>query len=92
MLSIGRSPPTRDPGPRQLEGGKEAPLSQEIHKLQNELEVYIQKVEELAKRGDSRKQHVTLGLCLTVDYMFKVTASYSHHKEHPIHVILTLRT
>ncbi|TMS07558.1 Protein moonraker [Larimichthys crocea] len=52
MLSIGRSPPTRDPGPRQLEGGKEAPLSQEIHKLQNELEVYIQKVEELAKRGE----------------------------------------
>ncbi|XP_019133474.2 protein moonraker isoform X2 [Larimichthys crocea] len=52
MLSIGRSPPTRDPGPRQLEGGKEAPLSQEIHKLQNELEVYIHKVEELAKRGE----------------------------------------
>ncbi|XP_076590844.1 protein moonraker isoform X3 [Chaetodon auriga] len=49
---IGQSPPTRDPGPRQLDGGKQTPLSQEIHKLQNELEVYIQKVEELANRGD----------------------------------------
>ncbi|XP_070826140.1 protein moonraker isoform X2 [Chaetodon trifascialis] len=48
----GQSPPTRDPGPRQLDGGKQTPLSQEIHKLQNELEVYIQKVEELANRGD----------------------------------------
>ncbi|KAM8768271.1 protein moonraker isoform 2-T2 [Acanthopagrus schlegelii] len=46
------SPPTRDTGPRQLEGGRQAPLSQEIHKLQNELEVYIQKVEELANRGE----------------------------------------
>ncbi|XP_030264088.1 protein moonraker isoform X4 [Sparus aurata] len=46
------SPPTRDTGPRQFEGGKQAPLSQEIHKLQNELEVYIQKVEELANRGE----------------------------------------
>ncbi|XP_041851266.1 protein moonraker [Melanotaenia boesemani] len=49
---VGNSPPTRDPGPRQGEGGKQAPLSHEIHKLQNELEVYIQKVEELANRGD----------------------------------------
>ncbi|XP_071352895.1 protein moonraker isoform X3 [Trachinotus anak] len=48
----GQSPPTRDPGPRQLEGGKQGPLSQEIYKLQNELEVYIQKVEELANRGE----------------------------------------
>ncbi|XP_073336831.1 protein moonraker isoform X2 [Pagrus major] len=46
------SPPTRDTGLRQLEGGKQAPLSQEIHKLQYELEVYIQKVEELANRGE----------------------------------------
>ncbi|XP_070762549.1 protein moonraker [Enoplosus armatus] len=48
---IGLSPPTRDPGPRQLEG-QQAPLSQEIRKLQNELEAYIQKVEELANRGE----------------------------------------
>lgn len=67
------SPPTRDTGPRQFEGGKQAPLSQEIHKLQNELEVYIQKVEELANRGDSQKQLVTLCPCLTVDYMFHGT-------------------
>ncbi|XP_039985982.1 protein moonraker isoform X2 [Xiphias gladius] len=52
----GQSPPTRDPGPRQLGGGKQAPLSQEIHKLQNELEVYIQKVEELAYRGEKKEQ------------------------------------
>ncbi|XP_034723069.1 protein moonraker isoform X3 [Etheostoma cragini] len=49
---VGRSPPTRDPGPRQFEGGKQAPLSQEICKLQNELEVYIQKVEELVSKGE----------------------------------------
>ncbi|XP_028429488.1 protein moonraker isoform X2 [Perca flavescens] len=49
---IGQSPPTRDPGPRQFEGGKRTPLSQEICKLQNELEVYIQKVEELASKGE----------------------------------------
>lgn len=51
MPRMGRSPPTRDPGLRQVEGDKEAPLSHEIHRLQNELEVYIQKVEELANRG-----------------------------------------
>ncbi|XP_029373672.1 protein moonraker isoform X2 [Echeneis naucrates] len=52
MLQTGQSPPTRGPGPRQVEENKQGPLSQEIHKLQNELEVYIQKVEELAKRGE----------------------------------------
>lgn len=52
MPRMSRSPPTRDPGLRQVEGGKEAPLSHEIHKLQNELEVYIQKVEELANREE----------------------------------------
>ncbi|XP_008287279.1 protein moonraker [Stegastes partitus] len=52
MPRVGLSPPTRDPGPRQVEGGKHAPLSHEIRKLQNELEVYIQKVEELANRGE----------------------------------------
>ncbi|XP_074496005.1 protein moonraker isoform X2 [Sebastes fasciatus] len=51
MPRAGQSPPTRDPGPRQFVGRKHAPLSQEIRKLQNELEVYIQKVEELATRG-----------------------------------------
>ncbi|XP_031729499.1 protein moonraker isoform X2 [Anarrhichthys ocellatus] len=51
MSRIGQSPPTRDPGPRQFEGGKRAPLSQEIDKLQNELDVYIQKVEALSNRG-----------------------------------------
>lgn len=74
MPRIGQSPPNRDPGPRQLEGGKQAPLSQEIRKLQNELEVYIQKVEELANRGDPQKERVTFGPCLTVDYMSKRTA------------------
>ncbi|KAL6115946.1 kiaa0753 [Pungitius sinensis] len=48
---IGRSPPTKDPGPRQFKGGRNAPLRQEIVKLQNELEVYIQKVEALSNRG-----------------------------------------
>ncbi|XP_056231008.1 protein moonraker isoform X1 [Seriola aureovittata] len=52
MPRAGQSPPTRDPGLRELDGGKPGPLSQEIHKLQNELEVYIQKVEELANRGE----------------------------------------
>ncbi|KAL7399746.1 hypothetical protein ABVT39_000976 [Epinephelus coioides] len=52
MPRIGQSPPTRDPGLKQSEGGKQAPLSQEICKLQNELEVYIKKVEELANRGE----------------------------------------
>ncbi|XP_030008642.1 protein moonraker [Sphaeramia orbicularis] len=49
------SPPTRDPGPRQPEG-QQAPLSQEIRKLQNELEVYIQKVEELANIGEKTEE------------------------------------
>ncbi|XP_059187798.1 protein moonraker [Centropristis striata] len=52
MPRIGKSPPTRDHGLRQLEGGKQAPLSREICKLQNELEVYIQRVEELGNRGE----------------------------------------
>lgn len=43
-----------------MDKGKQAPLSQEIHKLQNELELYIQKVEELANRGNFNKQLVTL--------------------------------
>lgn len=72
---VGQSPPTRDPGPRLLEGaGQQAPLSQEICKLQNELEVYIQKVEKLANRGNPQKHYVTADLCLTVDYIFKSIA------------------
>lgn len=50
----GLSPPTRDPGPGQVVKNRETPLSHEIQKLQNELEVYIQKVEELANRGDQK--------------------------------------
>ncbi|XP_076002011.1 protein moonraker isoform X2 [Genypterus blacodes] len=42
------SPPTRDPGPRPLFRGHQ--LSQEIRKLQNQLEVYIQKIETLPNR------------------------------------------
>lgn len=66
MPRIGQSPPTRDPAPRQLEEDKQTPLSLEIHKLQNEVEVYIWKVEELANRGKSQKQLVTSGFYLTV--------------------------
>ncbi|XP_067364426.1 protein moonraker isoform X2 [Channa argus] len=50
MPRTGQSPPIKDPGLRQPERIQHAPLSQEILKLQNELEVYIQKVEELANR------------------------------------------
>ncbi|XP_019944181.2 protein moonraker isoform X3 [Paralichthys olivaceus] len=53
---FGQSLPTRDPRSRQPEGGKPTPLSQEIRKLQNELEVYIQKVEELANRGEKTEE------------------------------------
>lgn len=52
MPSVGQSPPTRDPGLRQMGGGKPGHLSSEIRKLQNELETYIRKVEELANRGN----------------------------------------
>ncbi|XP_027854911.1 protein moonraker isoform X4 [Xiphophorus couchianus] len=52
MPGVGQSPPTRDPGLRQVEGGKPGHLSNEIRKLQNELETYIRKVEELANRGE----------------------------------------
>lgn len=52
MPGVGQSPPTRDPGLRQVEGGKPGHLSNEIRKLQNELETYIRKVEELANRGN----------------------------------------
>ncbi|XP_068441777.1 protein moonraker isoform X2 [Clinocottus analis] len=51
MPPTGLSPPTRDLGTRQLEEGRHAPLSKEIGKLQNELEVYIRRVEALSNRG-----------------------------------------
>ncbi|XP_074536482.1 protein moonraker isoform X3 [Halichoeres trimaculatus] len=56
ILRAGLSPPTRDPGPGHLGKNKETPLSHEIQKLQNELGVYIQKVEELAHRGDQKQK------------------------------------
>uniref|UniRef100_A0A3Q3WU99 Uncharacterized protein n=1 Tax=Mola mola TaxID=94237 RepID=A0A3Q3WU99_MOLML len=43
---------TRNPGPIQLEEDKQGSLSKEIHKLQHELEIYIQKVEELPNREE----------------------------------------
>lgn len=60
----GQSPPTNDPGPWQLREEKSS-LSREIIKLQNELEVYIQKVEALANRGKTQQHHFTLGFYLT---------------------------
>lgn len=48
MPRFGRSPPNRDPG---LEVDKKGSLSQEFQKLQNELDVFIQKVEELTNKG-----------------------------------------
>uniref|UniRef100_A0A3B3XVN4 Uncharacterized protein n=1 Tax=Poecilia mexicana TaxID=48701 RepID=A0A3B3XVN4_9TELE len=56
MPGVGQSPPTRDPGLRQIEGGKQGHLSNEIRKLQNELETYIRKVEELANRGEQLEE------------------------------------
>ncbi|KAM4589494.1 protein moonraker isoform 2-T2 [Fundulus diaphanus] len=52
MPRVGQSPPTRDPGLWQIEAGQRGHLSNEIRKLQNELETYIRKVEELANRGE----------------------------------------
>lgn len=51
----GQSPPTNDPGPWQLREEKSS-LSREIIKLQNELEVYVQKVEDLANRGKAQRR------------------------------------
>ncbi|XP_017290755.1 protein moonraker isoform X3 [Kryptolebias marmoratus] len=56
MPRVGQSPPTRDPGLKQVEGGKQSPLSNEIRKLQCELERYIRKVEELANRGEKTEE------------------------------------
>ncbi|XP_015238461.1 PREDICTED: protein moonraker isoform X2 [Cyprinodon variegatus] len=56
MARVGQSPPTRDPGLRQLEAGKQGHLSSEILKLHNELETCIRKVEELAHRGEKPEE------------------------------------
>ncbi|XP_029027675.1 protein moonraker isoform X2 [Betta splendens] len=56
MPRTGQSPPTRDHGPKQLERGQRASLSRDIYRLQNELEVYIQKVEELASGGEKMEE------------------------------------
>lgn len=53
MPRFGQSPPTRDPGLKQVQGSKQTPLSNEILKLQKELERYILKVKELANRGNN---------------------------------------
>lgn len=47
----GQSPPTRDPGPGQSSNSQEPKLSQEIRRLQTELSIYVQRIEQLAKRG-----------------------------------------
>ncbi|XP_046892233.1 protein moonraker isoform X3 [Hypomesus transpacificus] len=49
----GLSPPTKDPGPGQTNTSPEPKLSQEIRRLQKELAIYIQKIEQLASRGGS---------------------------------------
>ncbi|KAL7831898.1 hypothetical protein AOLI_G00294460 [Acnodon oligacanthus] len=45
----GQSPPTRDPGLKDSRGDPQ--LSREIHKLQKELAMYIQRIEQLANKG-----------------------------------------
>ncbi|XP_017550424.1 protein moonraker isoform X5 [Pygocentrus nattereri] len=45
----GQSPPTRDPGLKDSRGVPQ--LSREIHKLQKELAMYIQRIEQLANKG-----------------------------------------
>uniref|UniRef100_A0A674MKF9 Si:dkey-243i1.1 n=1 Tax=Takifugu rubripes TaxID=31033 RepID=A0A674MKF9_TAKRU len=51
MFQFDHSPPTRDPGSTQLEVDKTGSLSQEVQKLLNELDGFIQKVEDLTNRG-----------------------------------------
>jgi hypothetical protein len=50
----GRSPPTKDPGPRQT-ASKEphTALIQEVRRLQRELANFIQRIDQLANRGNS---------------------------------------
>ena len=54
----GLSPPTKDPGPGQTNNSPEPKLSQEIRRLQKELAIYIQRIEQLASRGNTQKQVV----------------------------------
>lgn len=80
MARVGQSPPTRDPGLRQLEAGKQGHLSSEILKLHNELETCIRKVEELAHRGNSYRHLLTLechGQVVNVrSYLLKYSSSF----------------
>lgn len=48
---FGHSPPNRDPGPAQVEEIKKVSLSVEFQKLQEQLDIYVQKVEEVANKG-----------------------------------------
>uniref|UniRef100_A0A4W4DRC4 Uncharacterized protein n=1 Tax=Electrophorus electricus TaxID=8005 RepID=A0A4W4DRC4_ELEEL len=52
----GQSPPSRDAGLRGV--GGEPQLSREIHKLQKQLTTYIQRIEQLAKKGTTRSSSV----------------------------------
>ena len=61
----GLSPPTKDPGPGQTNTSPEPKLSQEIRRLQKELAIYIQKIEQLASRGT----HAETG-CVVYKYSF----------------------
>ncbi|KAJ7995570.1 hypothetical protein DPEC_G00245960 [Dallia pectoralis] len=50
----GLSPPTRDPGPKQTDSQKpKTALSQEVRRLQTELANCIQKIEQLANKGEA---------------------------------------
>uniref|UniRef100_A0A1A7XUC9 KIAA0753 n=2 Tax=Iconisemion striatum TaxID=60296 RepID=A0A1A7XUC9_9TELE len=56
MPRVGQTLPNKHPGLKQVARDKQAPLSNEINKLQNELERYILKVEGLAKRGEKMEE------------------------------------
>ncbi|XP_068174394.1 protein moonraker isoform X2 [Antennarius striatus] len=58
---IGPSPPTTDPGPQKLGQRKTTSLSEETQKLYNEFEVYIQKIENLANRGEKTEEPLDPG-------------------------------
>lgn len=53
----GESTVATDPGQTCLEVDKQDQLSREIRKLQNELDVFIQKMIEVANRGKSQELH-----------------------------------
>lgn len=89
MPCAGKSPPTRDPGLMMVEKGKQGPLSHEIHKLQNELEVCIQKVEELASRGNPWKQLITVYFKYTSKHCCSMICCY-FSLQSPLWVVLLL--